>query len=202
MELPMRISVLALVALAGGIAAANAVVDTSWRPIFAGGKAQPHDYPFQTGSAATAGREAVYFRKAAGSDLRYAGVLQRQIPVEAWRGKRVRLTLPVKVEGDGLAHTWAWVGKSNDIYLRAQPQAVAPGGAWQPHQYVLDVPQDAVNLVVDMRLSGKSSTLWADDVKVEAVNDDVALTRTTRMDPDGVVDGGGGGGGPAYNPPR
>jgi hypothetical protein len=197
----MRIPTLALLALLGSAAAANAVADGDWHILPPLKSGIPDGYPFQTGVAATAGREAAYLRKL-GGDPRAGATAARHLAVEAWRGKRVRLTLPVKLEGEGTALAWAWVGKSNDIFLRAAAQKVAAGGDWQPQQFVLDVPADAQDLAVDLHLAGKASTLWAGEIRLEAVGADVPASRMTRLDLDGPIDTGGGGGGPTYTPPR
>lgn len=205
----MRIPSLAFLTVLGGLGAAGAVTPADWHAIYPATNCgrpgecpavRPQNYAFETGSGTTAARDAAYFRKT-GGEAKDFGTLERSIPLDAWRGKRVHITLPVKLEGEGNALAWAWVGKSNGVFVRAVPQPVAAGGAWQSQQFVMDVPDNATGLAVSLRLRGKDSTLWMDDIKLEAAGADMSPSRTTRLSDSGPIDTGGGGGA-QYTPPN
>jgi len=112
----------------------------------------------------------------AGAHRTSDGVLEGRFPLEAWRGKRLRLTLHLTKQGEALAYASARINQSGKASLRAAPQKSAAGnGVWQD-RFVQDVPRDATDLIVAIRLSGEGSA-QLDGIRLEAVGGDVALTR-------------------------
>jgi hypothetical protein len=119
------------------------------------------------------GQQAVYLKSQTGKPSR--GVLKRSIALEAWRGQRLRVTLRLKNDGAALGIAGLQIANSNETGVAAQTQKNAPGGAWQVHQFVLDVPENARNLNLNVSLAGKGA-VWVDALGLEAVAKDVPLT--------------------------
>jgi hypothetical protein len=187
----MRIPFLAgvfLFTLIGSAAAATTTANDGWYRVR--GYARWPAVPFQIGTGATtgmSGRQAVYFAGDAGwatvrNSLAKYGALQQNVSLRAWRGKRLRLTLRLKDDGDARAWTALNISDDDRSAVHAGIQRNESGsGAWRAHQFVLDVPDDANNLYLDVGLTDEGK-VWADEVRLEAVSADVPLTpsRLTR----------------------
>jgi hypothetical protein len=190
----MRIPAFVLFILIGSAAMANAATGSGWRYL-PDQRLKASASPFTTGSGATDGMtasQAVYLRRSGPADRYNAiGVLDQTIPLEAWRGKRVRLTVRLKNEGAAAVSAFAFIRKDNHVVINAVPQRLASGDAWQSRQFVLDVPENATYFAIQARLSG-DGTLWADSVMVEATGTDIALTPSRRVETGGPLPGDNG----------
>jgi hypothetical protein len=177
----MRLPTFVLMALLGAAVAANATALDDWRLTTVkpwGG------LRYKTGLGTTdgmSGNQALYI---GGEGNRYfnsdAPVLARRIPLDGWRGQRVRVTLRLKDEGDIRAWVRFHLSNNDSTGLNAAIQRDERGIAdWQTHQFVLNVPQNAVNVSIELGLTGDGQ-VWLDDIALEAVGADVALSSTRR----------------------
>jgi hypothetical protein len=132
------------------------------------------------------GKQAVHATGRAGYS---PSALQREIPLKAWQGKRVRLTLRLKDTGE----VQGWVGvllwNADGSGLTAGTQSNARGrDDWQSHNFVLDVPANADRLAIRIGMRGEGrgrrhGTVWVDDTALEAVGDGVRTSFTRRLIP-------------------
>jgi hypothetical protein len=176
----------ALLAFLGGslLASADTQAGSGWyvvQPVARPGTAQNHAPRYVLGTGVTAGmagQQAVYVSNNA---YAHAGAMRRDIPAEAWRGKRVRVSLRLKQEGD--AHAWAGLevvdNETNGI-TPANQTNTAGGNVWEAHQFIVDVPRNAVNLVLVAGFSGQGK-VWVDGVILEAADSTIAANATRRI---------------------
>jgi hypothetical protein len=122
------------------------------------------------------GGQAV-FLKGSSKDVRmWRMPLARSVNLDAWRQKRMRVTLRLKNDGDARAFTSLRINNVNETGLVATAQRNETAtGVWEVHQFVLDVPANAGTLLVNVGLTGKG-TVWVDDLRLEAVGTDVPVT--------------------------
>lgn len=105
------------------------------------------------------------------------GGLERRIPLQAWRGQRLRLTVRLKNDGAARAYASAQIVMGDAAPIRTFAQRNAAGAsAWEAHQFVLDVPDRASDLAIDVGLTGKG-TVWLDGITLEAVSKAVPVSR-------------------------
>lgn len=114
------------------------------------------------------------------SFVRFGG-LQQRIPLDAWRGKTLLVTMRMKNEGAARAWAAFQVDKANDIVLRGTAQRNAPGTAWQTRQFILDVPADATDLIVMAGLTGQGK-VWLDGLRLLPVGDAGSLSPVRRVE--------------------
>ena len=155
---------------------------------------------FETGSGSTdgmTGSQATYLRGNASNAsgwLRHEddvlapqrsftahGGLERALPLQAWRGKRVLLTVRLKNEAGARAYASVWIGKSNRSAVRSGTLMNRPASGWQTHSFVLDVPVNATAFSVHAGLTGKG-TIWLDDVSLRAADRDMPVSWSERVD--------------------
>lgn len=138
---------------------------------------------FEVGPQAMAGmtgEPAAYIRTAKGGDASGAqyGTLERSLPLDGFQGKRLRVAFRLRNEGDVAAFAGAEIQKPHGNGIAAATQENPPGNAsWQPHRFVLDVPDDAEALVVRIELTG-AGAVWLDGLKLETVGSDVAVSQS------------------------
>ena len=187
----MRIPTLAgLILFASLGSLAPAIADESWSVVGTSGNGQSPLPRLTTGSGVVAGASenpAVYLSGAGN-----AGRLQREIPLDAWRGKRLRLSLRLK--NDGNVHAWSRIsfryGDGKQLFTDTQRNIA--GDAWEAHQFVLDVAGDATALVIFVGLEG-TGKVWVEGLTLEPAGADVPLTpalvRTPRNSPPDIAGG-------------
>jgi len=117
--------------------------------------------------------------KAGVESPRGSAMLAQSIRADAYRGKRVRLSgylktigvnegtavLFMRVDGDGVVQT--------SDYMQNRPLMLT--NDWSKQEIVLDVPRDAIGMTYGFLLGG-SGQVWLDDVAIEEVGNDVAIT--------------------------
>ena len=105
------------------------------------------------------------------------GSLGQTIAAENYLGKRVRLTGWLKTENADSAVLWMRVdGNRRTLGFDNMLNRAAAGTTdWKQFEVVMDVPLEAVNIVIGTFLSGKGQ-MWADDLKLEIVGSDVPST--------------------------
>lgn len=108
--------------------------------------------------------------------FRNYGGLEKDISLEAWRGKRVRLTLRTQNQDEARAYVLAQVNRARGDGARTLAQRNAPGsGGWETHQFVMDVPGDGNHLYVYAGMTGKGGML-VEGLTLEAVDRGVPLS--------------------------
>lgn len=131
------------------------------------------------------GRQAVYLRSTRVSSGSYGtspySALSRTLPAEAWRGKRVRLSLLVKDEGDRRSSVSVFLLNTDGSGLTIGGTNLRTGTGWQVHQYVADVPDTAEKFVLDVPSRNAAGTTWVDGPILVAVSHDVPVTRVRRL---------------------
>lgn len=184
----MRIHTLGLLTLltfSGTAALAEGTADTGW--FLANPKSVPSSFHVGTGAVAgMAGQQAVYVMGKTdprvttwNSGSRY-GALERKISLVNWRGKRVRLSLRLRNEGDLTGWALLYVSQTNGDGVRAFPQKTVSGsGDWETHEFVLQVPATATDLTVAVGLAGEGK-VWVDGLSLEAVGANIPVSDTRR----------------------
>ena len=98
----------------------------------------------------------------------------------AWRGQRIRVTVPVKTEGDMRAYVRFQFDAAGAPAAESMVQK-QDSHAWQNHSFVVDVPRkDVSRMHILVGLLGKGA-VWVDAVAIEAVGKEVALSNTRRL---------------------
>jgi hypothetical protein len=125
------------------------------------------------------------------------GGFQQLINARDYRGKRLRLAAFVKTQDvGGWSGLWMRIhGKRSPMAFDNMQQRPIKGTSdWNAYQVVLDVPDDAIDIALGVLQSGSGRT-WIDDVSLEVVGDEVAVTATearngnsaTQMSPEQVA---------------
>lgn len=177
--------VLVAVLLASGSALAVQVAD-DWH--YLNGTTHTPSYLLNWGRGATAGMvqgRDNYLAGDAGyatvsNSLRLYGGVAQVLPLKAWQGRRLNVSLRLKNEGDARAWVMANLRQADRGGFTLAPQRNAPGsGEWQSRNFVLDVPANATDLTLTVGLTGKGR-IWIDTVTLEPAGADMALTEKLR----------------------
>ena len=108
-----------------------------------------------------------------------SAMLAQSVRADAYRGKRIRLSgfmktigvnegtavLFMRVDGDGVVQT--------SDYMQNRPLMLTTD--WARQEIVIEIPRNAVGITFGMMLGGSGQT-WLDDVALEEVGSDVAVT--------------------------
>jgi hypothetical protein len=136
--------------------------------------------------------ESIYLRRAARgpiADFRiwpeahYArfGGLERSIPLQAWRGRKVQLSVRLKNEGNALAFVMAQINRLDGAALYTGFKGNAPrDNSWRTHRIVLQVPDNASYLFVYAGFTG-AGEFWLEGLTLEAAAPDAVLTETSHL---------------------
>jgi C-terminal processing protease CtpA/Prc len=105
------------------------------------------------------------------------GTMTEQIPVEPYRGKRVRVSGYIRSADARSASFWLRVDGPSGVeaFDNMNDRALTGTRDWTPFQIVLDVPTDASSLVGGLLLVGRG-TVWADDMRIDVVGTGVPTT--------------------------
>lgn len=105
------------------------------------------------------------------------GSLGQILSADNYLGKRVRFTGWLKTENADSAVLWMRVDGNRHLlgFDNMLDRAATGTTDWKQFEIVLDVPTEAVNIVVGTFLSGKGQ-MWADDLKLEIVGSEVPST--------------------------
>jgi hypothetical protein len=176
----MRLPVFVLLSLLATIAAAAAA-----QTIVNGWRLKNEGLAIRTGvTDGMAGREAVMVSGDAGrggrqGSLRYP--LAQAFSLLDWRGKRVRVTFRLKTEDEMRARVLFELAPDGSAASQSMLQNQDSPG-WEVHSFVADVPRrDISHLHILVGLLGKGA-VWIDDVAIEAVDRQIALTPARRLD--------------------
>lgn len=99
---------------------------------------------------------------------------------EAYRGKRVRFSAWVKTDAPG-DHAQLWFRLDAPTRMpgfdNMAGRPIKGRTDWKPYELVLEVPDDVAQLVFGLMSFG-TGRVWLDDVKLEVVGNEVAVTNT------------------------
>lgn len=172
-----RASVLAIAAALVAPGFARAQVPAGWQAVTDGSG----DYTVSSDGSHRAGGQGF-----AGATIRAnvesprgSAMLAQSIRADQYRGKRIRLSgylktigvnegtavLFMRVDGDGVVQT--------SDYMQDRPLMLTTD--WGKQELVLDVPRSAIGITYGFLLGG-SGQAWLDEVELEVVGNDVAVT--------------------------
>jgi hypothetical protein len=174
--IPVRALTLAAAALLAPVVA-QAQIPTGWQAVTDGSG----EYSVIADGARRAGGQgyAGATIKANVESPHGSAMLAQSVRADAYRGKRVRLSgylktidvnegtavLFMRVDGAGIVQT--------SDYMQNRPVMLTTD--WKRQEIVLDVPSDAIGFTYGFLLGG-SGQAWLDDVALEVVDDNVAVT--------------------------
>ena len=137
--------------------------------------------------AGMTGAEAAAIAARPGADGR-GGILRASSPIDAWRGKRVRLSGRLKSEDVERLQMWLRITGPSITQQRHYDMAEKPIRGttdWQRHEIVMDVPEDARAFDFGFYIEGGKGKAFGDAFTLEAVGSDVALTPLAGIGRDG-----------------
>jgi hypothetical protein len=106
------------------------------------------------------------------------GAFAEQIPVYAYRGKRLRISGFLKtIDADRGSYWMRVTGTDGSIqgFDDMSRRALSGTNDWRPFAIVLDIPRTAQSLIAGLVLQG-AGTVWADDVRMDVVGTNVPTT--------------------------
>jgi C-terminal processing protease CtpA/Prc len=106
------------------------------------------------------------------------GTLIETIPLEQYRGKRVRVSGVLRSENAKAGMFWLRVdgpGGTAQAFDNMYDRALSGTRDWTPFTIVLDVPADAQQLIGGLLLQPPGA-LWADDLRIDVVDQRVPTT--------------------------
>ena len=161
--------------LALGLFASSAVraADPLPRGWMLGGKGYEAGLDQQTKHGGSA---SAFLRRNGGGDE--FGTLMQMIDATAYRGVRLRLTgYSRAVEVAGWAGFWLRVDGPAGVlaFDNMQSRPIRGTKEWKRDEIVLDVPPEAKALAFGVLLAG-GGQVWVDDLRLETVGQDVAVT--------------------------
>ncbi len=164
---------MALLALGLLASSAGRAADPLPRGWMLGGKGYEAGLDQQTKHGGSA--SAFLRRNGAGDEF---GTLMQMIDATAYRGVRLRLTgYSRAVEVTGWAGFWLRVDGPAGVlaFDNMQSRPIRGTEEWKRGEIVLDVPPEAQALAFGVLLAG-GGQVWVDDLRMEAVGQDVAVT--------------------------
>jgi erythromycin esterase len=129
-------------------------------------------------TVARSGKASGFLRKTGDGEQKFATLIQ-EVQSRPFRGKRVRYAGYLKTEkADPGAGLWLRVDTATaSVGIDNMADRKVDGTTnWARYEIVLDVPTDATVLTFGVLLYG-AGTVWVDDLTLEAVGNDVAVTR-------------------------
>lgn len=182
---------LMLVALALPLRADDATAQGAPRGWQFGGDAASYAVGTEVLPRMAAGTQVAFLKAGASADCGTYGALFQTISAEAYRGRKVRLS--ARVLTDGLTPRLMQESSKGgfDLFLFVQSPTgkqfiyrgkdYAPGDhghrvqEWERRVTVVEVPEDAQQIVFGFRLSGPRAAAWIDQVRFDAVSADAAV---------------------------
>jgi hypothetical protein len=127
------------------------------------------------------GSEAVYFKNDRPANLDSAYALERKISLASFQGKRVRLSVRLRNDGEYRAWTNIYIPLSAQNGIGSFRQQTAFGkNDWETHEFVFDVPDQATDLMIAVTATNKG-TIWVDDLSLAPVDKNVRTTEMRRV---------------------
>ncbi len=99
----------------------------------------------------------------------YSGAIQR-ISATPYAGKRVEVTAYLrKSTAKSVVGIWAMLGdaeKAKLLYKNTYEQPAPKVGEWTQHKLVLDIPQNAVSMMLGVAIHESDGEMWVDEFSV------------------------------------
>jgi erythromycin esterase len=125
------------------------------------------------------GKSSAYLKTTAEQPSPFFSLLVQNFAADEYRGKRLRMTAFVKSQDvEDRAGLVMQVDGKEMTMLALDTMSARPikgSNDWNEYQIVLDVPDEAAEIVFGLRCFGKGQ-VWVDDFKFETVGQDVATT--------------------------
>ena len=106
--------------------------------------------------------------------------LMQSFRADDYRGKRLRLSAQVRVQGTaGAAQLWMRIDSETNGSVgfdNMDDRTISSPSDWKKHAIVLDVPLDSLNVSFGVMFAGKGQT-WVDDFQFEVVGKEVPVTK-------------------------
>ncbi len=105
------------------------------------------------------------------------GSIGQSIAADEYHGKRIRLIGWLKTENARSAGLWMRIdGNRRSLgFDNMMTRPITGTTDWKQFEVVLDVPIEAINIVIGSLINGKGQ-LWIDDLKLEIVSKNIAST--------------------------
>jgi hypothetical protein len=143
------------------------------------------DYAVSVDPNGTCGRAAAVVQSTANAPQGFSTIMEELAP-DAWRGKRVKLSVHVKSDQvSGWAGVWMRVDSrtevlaDNDIGVTAfdnmQDRPITGTSDWHRYEVVLDVDPRAVDIAYGVLLDGPGK-VWVDEASFAVVDDETPVT--------------------------
>lgn len=136
------------------------------------------------GTVRTGGKRSAYLKTTSMSPKNFVNLMQ-SFRADDYRGKRVRLSAQVRVQGiAGSAALWMRIDSESKTvgFDNMSERAIRSAGDWKRHEIVLDVPPESFNISFGVMFDGRGQA-WVDDFQFEVVGKDVPVTRTSEATP-------------------
>ena len=173
MKAPTLLAALALLAVAGALAARPATAADGLKGWILAGSA-PREYAIATDPAVRKAGRASGVLRALRPQVDGFGTLMQTFSAQAYLGKRVRFSALVKAQ-----QVVSWAGlwmrvdgqtKSGIAFDNMQDRPIKGTLDWRRYEVVLPVAADADAISLGILLDG-GGRVWLDDVKVEVLGD-------------------------------
>lgn len=155
------------------------IADADW--ISSGSR--PRDYQFGVGSTeGMLGKEAFLIQARPNAYFSEYGTLMQKIPADVMRGTRIKLTARLKSENVRALQLWMRVDGRRGAeaplgFYNMADRQIRGTQDWQRYEIVLDVPPGSIYVAYGFVLGGGQGRAWADGFTLEAVGEDVPVSR-------------------------
>ena len=136
------------------------------------------------GAVRTGGKRSAYLKTTSMSPKNFVNLMQ-SFRAEDYRGKRVRLSAQVRVQGiAGAAALWMRIDSESKTvgFDNMSDRAIRSPADWKRHEIVLDVPPESLNVSFGVMFDGRGQA-WVDDFQFEVVGKEFPVTRTFEATP-------------------
>ena len=123
------------------------------------------------------GKASASIKFLCGNDSESWASLGQPIAADEYLGKRIRLSGWLRTSNADMASLWMRIdGERRRLgFDNMSNRGISGTNDWKEYSVVLDVPKDARNIFIGVLLLGNGQ-LWADDLKIETVDNTVAST--------------------------
>jgi len=130
------------------------------------------------------GTHSAYLKTSAMPENKFATLMQ-SFRADDYRGKRVRLSAQVRVQGDtGQSALWMRVDSDSrtESFDNMFGRETRSPSDWKEQVIVLDVPPESVNISFGVIFVGKGQT-WVDDFQIDVVGKEIPVTQPSKPTP-------------------
>jgi C-terminal processing protease CtpA/Prc len=120
---------------------------------------------------------AVMLRAESGATDLSGAIYRTNVETVRYQGKRLRVSGYIRCERAQRAQFLVRVdAPTGRIYGRGPEHALVGNQDWTPFAIVVDVPTDATAVSAGLYLSGPTGAVWADDLRIDTVDETVRTT--------------------------